>query len=90
MIAAQKVPDLDGLTIDTAEAMIKDAGFEFHHETRGGYREYRHRDGSGIWIRPSGEVVRLGPRNGKYRQRYNSDGNQTDRHSTGETIKKDR
>lgn len=88
MIAASLVPDLNGLSETEALAHLDSAGFVFRHVTQGGYREFRHADGSRIWIRPDGEVIRLGPKvpGRKYRSRYDARGVLTEEHSTGEKI----
>jgi hypothetical protein len=88
-VAAQNVADLSGETVSSAIREIERAGFVLHGTTRGGYREFRHFDGSGIWIRPTGEIIRLGPKEvgKKHRQRYNQFGMPTTLHSTGETLK---
>ena len=90
-LAVQALPDLTGTTLDQAIRQIERAGFLFHGLARGSYREWRHPDGSAIWIRPAGGVVRLGPRvatraGKKYRRRYDQSGNLTTSHTTGETI----
>ncbi|WP_216905939.1 PASTA domain-containing protein [Nocardia noduli] len=90
--AAAKVPNLQGKTLDEAERAIENQGFTQKGETTGGYRRYVHSDGSQVWIRPDGEVIRLGPKvdpgpNAKnYHPRIGPDGQLTDKHSTGETV----
>lgn len=76
MIAAQTLPD---------------AGFVFRHETKGGYGRLVHEDGSQVWIKPSGDVVRLGPKvkaqsGKKYHPRFDQRGKVTKSHSTGEKL----
>src|SRR4029077_8190160 len=91
-LAVQTLADLTGISPYTAFQRLKRAGFSFHSETRGGYRKFLHPDGSMIWIRPSGEIMRLGPpitpKGGgkKYRHRYNQHGDRTSSHSTGEVL----
>lgn len=86
------VPDLHGYAIDRVEATMRGAGFSFRSQTSGGYRRYTAGDGSEIWIRPDGEVQRLGPKvspgpnQRSYRQRYGPDGAVTKDHSTGERV----
>ncbi len=91
MTAVETLPSLHGMAASTAERTLASAGFRFAHQTGGGYREYKHPDGSVVWFRPDGEVVRTGPRipgasGKKYRRRYDQHGKQTDLHSTGETV----
>ncbi|WP_110945800.1 hypothetical protein [Streptomyces avicenniae] len=52
---------LRGRSLADAEQDMFGQGFSFTSETGGGYRRYGHSDGSQIWIRPNGEVQRLGP-----------------------------
>jgi predicted RNA binding protein YcfA (HicA-like mRNA interferase family) len=91
MIAAQMLPDLTGWTGVEAVQVIEGTGFAFHHTTRGGYDQFVHPDGSQVWIKPNGEVVRLGPKvkgraSKKYRPRFDQYGNLTKSHSTGEKL----
>lgn len=92
--AAQTLVDLSRTSLPTAVRWLERAGFLFRGATDGGYREFRHPDGSVIWIRPNGEVVRTGPRvastsgSGKrFRHRFNQTGQRTELHSTGELIR---
>jgi hypothetical protein len=90
-LAVQTLPDLTDATKTVVTRRLVSAGFEPHRITRGGYAEFRHPDGSAIWIRPSGEVIRLGPRvasasGKKYRRRYDQYGHVTSLHSTGEVV----
>ncbi|MEV0259933.1 hypothetical protein AB0I49_01105 [Streptomyces sp. NPDC050617] len=86
------VSNLHGKTLGEAEQGIFGQGFSFTSETKGGYRCYDHPDGSQVWIRPNGEVMRLGPsidagpNQKNYRQRYGPDGQITQEHSTGEMV----
>lgn len=88
MSAASRVPDLSGMSNGEAQRALAASGFAFRHQTQGGYREFRHEDGSRIWIRPNGEVVRLSPKitGQKQRSRYAPSGMITESHSTGEKI----
>lgn len=89
---AASIPNLHGKSLDEAEMQIFGQGFKFKSETGGGYRRYDHSDGSVLWIRPNGEVQRIGPKidpgpNQKnYSQRYGPDGQVTTEHSTGEVV----
>src|SRR5262249_33769607 len=60
--AGARLPNLQGMSRVEAHIAIRNQGFEYHGTTRGGYVRYRHADGSEIWIRPNGEVMRYGPR----------------------------
>lgn len=92
MMAVRALLDLTGFTEFGALAVIRGAGFTFLRVTKGGYHKYVHEDGSQIWIRPNGEVIRLGPkvraRDGKkYHPRFDQHGNATKLHSTGEYLR---
>ncbi|WP_369252060.1 polymorphic toxin-type HINT domain-containing protein [Streptomyces sp. R41] len=86
------ISNLHGKSLADAELDMFGQGFSFASETKGGYRRYDHPDGSQIWIRPNGEVQRLGPsidpgpNQKNYRQRYGPDGQVTQEHSTGEMV----
>jgi len=93
--AAQSLPDLTGKTSVEADQELEKAGFKQGKTTAGGYQHWKHSDGSEIWIRPNGEIVRVGPKikstnTGKlYSPRFGPDGRQlkpTDSHNTGEII----
>jgi len=87
-LAVETLPDLSRCSLPTAVRWMEQAGFRFHDvEGGGGYREFRHPDGSEIWIRPSGEIVRLGPKvTGKHRARYDQRGKKTASNNTGEKL----
>jgi hypothetical protein len=103
-VDAAAVPNLHGKSLRAAEDVLTGHKFAFAKETGGGYRRYASPDGSEIWIRPDGEVVRTGPKidpgpNQKnYRDRYDQYGNRLPRHdehgnplnnhSTGERVKR--
>lgn len=81
---------LNGKT-EEAKKILKDAGFKPQSITKGGYEQWRHPDGSRIWIRPDGEVIRLGPKTvspegNSFRPRFNPDGSPSSTHNTGERI----
>ncbi|MEU7749689.1 polymorphic toxin-type HINT domain-containing protein, partial [Nonomuraea sp. NPDC049158] len=86
------LPNLHGKSLAEAEQEIYSRGFTFKSETKGGYRRYDHSDGSVLWIRPNGEVQRIGPKidpgpNQKnYSVRYGPDGKVATGHSTGEFV----
>ncbi|WP_406516078.1 polymorphic toxin-type HINT domain-containing protein [Streptomyces sp. NBC_00873] len=86
------ISNLHGKSLADAEQDVFGQGFSFTSETKSGYRRYDHPDGSQIWIRPNGEVQRLGPsidpgpNQKNYRQRYGPDGQVTQEHSTGEMV----
>ena len=91
MIAVELLPDLTGLPGYGAVTALHEFGFAFVSETKGGYDKYVHEDGSQVWIRPNGEVIRLGPkvkaRSGKkYHPRFDQSGHTTKLHSTGEVL----
>ena len=61
--ATIKVPNLSGFSLKKADEAIYKAGYKRRGDMiRGRYIEYRHLDGSKIWIRPNGEIVRGGPK----------------------------
>ncbi|MFE7572208.1 polymorphic toxin-type HINT domain-containing protein [Streptomyces sp. NPDC057539] len=86
------ISSLHGKDLADAEQGMFGQGFSFTSQTKGGYRRYDHPDGSQIWIRPNGEVQRLGPsidpgpNQKNYRQRYGPNGQVTQEHSTGEMV----
>lgn len=89
--AAQNLPDLSGVSSLLAAEKLDDAGFVFRKQTAGGYRRYVHEDRSEVWVRPNGEVIRLGPKIKSglakgYHHRYDQRGERTPLHSTGERI----
>ena len=71
---------------------LRENGFTYHSTTKGGYIRYTHGDGREVWIRPNGEVVRLGPKitpagGGKaYKPRIDANGNRIDTHNPGEFV----
>jgi hypothetical protein len=81
----RNVGDLNQKSLQVAEQDIQAAGFTYHNTTSGGYIQYRHADGARIWIRPNGEVIRLGLKTGGYRPRYDYMGNPIG-HNSGEFI----
>ena len=88
---ASRLPDLTGKTREQAEKELEDAGFIPHSTSAGGYERLKHPDGSEIYIRPNGEVIRLGPKvtgqgGKKYHPRVGPDGQPGSEHSTGETL----
>jgi len=96
-VASQQLPNLTGKPKSEALVIMAEQGFVFKTKTEGGYETFEHSDGSLIHIRPSGEIVRTGPkiksdRGKSYRRRYDQFGNQilfipgSNTHSTGENI----
>ena len=91
-VTSQVIPDLTGCSRRAACELLWTLGFFLNSETKGGYRKYSHVDGSQVWIKANGDVVRLGPkvtpRGGgkKYRPRFNQRGQRTQSHDTGETL----
>jgi hypothetical protein len=92
--SVSSLPDLSGKSLADAEKNMLDRGFSFKNETKGGYRRYTHPDGSTVWIRPNGEVQRIGPKIDpgpnlpNYSKRYGPDGQLTGDHSTKEFVKR--
>jgi beta-lactam-binding protein with PASTA domain len=95
--AAQILVNLTGKNRSEAINILAAQGFQFKTQTIGGYENFEHPDGSIIHIRPTGEIVRTGPKirgtNGKYyRRRYNQYGEQIkfipgdNTHNTGENL----
>lgn len=96
-VAAQQLPNLTGKTKSEAILIMAVHGFVFKTKTEGGYETFEHPDDSLIHIRPTGEIVRTGPkikndRGKSYRRRYDQFGNQiqfipgSNTHSTRENI----
>lgn len=71
--AASSLPNLTGKTKSEAITILSAQSFKFKSSTTGGYETFEHPDGSIIHIRPSGEIVRTGPKilasSGKYSNR---------------------
>lgn len=57
--AAQRLPNLDHMPRREAEDLLRRHGFGLASTTPGGYARWRHPDGSHVWIRPDGEIVRV-------------------------------
>lgn len=85
-------PNLSGMSRADAHIAIRNAGYNYHGTTAGGYVRYRHPSGAEIQIRPNGEVIRLGPPvtpqgGGRpYHPRIDDQGNRIPTHSTGEFV----
>ncbi len=99
--AASNLGSMTGKSPIEMENLLKKEGFSFQSQSQGGYRKYRHPDGSEVQIRPNGEVVRLGPKQNAgqrgekaYRNRYDQNGEiieydpsgKINNHNTGEKI----
>jgi hypothetical protein len=71
---------------------LRSQGYQYHHTTKGGYVLYRHPNGSQIWIRPNGQVIRTGPPvtpsgGGKaYPPRVDASGNTITTHDPNEFV----
>lgn len=91
-VGSSRLPNLHGRNLADAERELARQGFTARPPTSGGYRRYDHPDGSTVWIRPDGEVIRLGPKidpgpNQKnYSPRYDQNGGITENHKTGEMV----
>lgn len=85
--AAARLSTLEGMDRADAHIAIRSLGFEYNGMTAGLYVRYRHSDGSVIWIRPNGEVMRLGPKlpGQRYCPRYDPNGN-VGHHPQGEFL----
>jgi len=88
------LPNLSGRTEAEALEELKNIGFVYKSTTKGGYQQFKHPDGSIVWIRPNGEVTRSGPvvlssEGKKYNPRFDQHGNKinVDKHNTGEFLK---
>jgi hypothetical protein len=92
--ATINVPNLDGLSVEEATQVIEGAGYTYHSTSKGGYIRFRHSDGSEIYIRTNGEIMRLGPKyqpdpnKAGYHPRYNDKGELLTDHHTGEYVKR--
>lgn len=89
--AVEQLPNLSGKTKEQTANILKELGFSEIGKTQGGYEKWYHSDGSKVYIRPNGEIVRTGPKikslNGEtYRPRFGPDGKRTSEHNTGEEI----
>jgi RHS repeat-associated protein len=84
---ASRVQNLNGLSRQDADAALKARNPVKVHTTKGGYTEYKFEDGSTVWIRTNGEVVRVpAPGTAPPGSRIDPGGNLTGAHSTGEKI----
>ena len=89
-----RLPNMHGQTWEEADGLLSSEGFAREKTTDGGYIRYGHADGSKVWIRPDGEVQRLGPKKDagsqakNYHPRYGPDGERTQSHSTGERVQR--
>jgi len=92
MVAAGSVRFLRNMSRADCHINLRKAGFDYHSTSKGGYVRYKHPDGSEVYLRPNGEVVRLGPKvppsgGGKpFAPRIDSNGNRIDTHNTGEFV----
>jgi hypothetical protein len=85
---ASRIKNLNGLSREEADAALKAENPVKVHTTSGGYKQYKFDDGSTVWIRPNGEVVRVpAPSTAPPGSRIDPGGNLTDAHSTGETVR---
>lgn len=95
--AVQRLPDMTGKTRSVVEKALQGMGFQKTTKpTAGGYEQWKHPDGSEVWIRPNGELVRLAPKvwsanhTHKYHPRVGPNGQirePSEPHSTGEIIR---
>lgn len=89
---ASEFGSMNGMSRADADAFLRSRGAEVR-TTEGGYTRYRFPDKSEVWIRPSGEVVRLpkpeyslsGARINKG-MRLDENGVPTTLHNTGERV----
>ncbi len=92
MVAAGSVRFFRNMSRADCHMNLRNSGFDYQSTSKGGYVRYKHPDGSEVYLRPNGEVVRLGPKvtpsgGGKpYAPRVDSSGNRIDTHSTGEYV----
>lgn len=97
--AAQDLPDHTGKAKVDLERELKNRGFE--QKKRGSYDEWTAPDGSKIFVRPNGEIIRQGPKRPNpvdpnnspgIRDRFDQKGNKIpfnpegNSHSTGEIV----
>jgi RHS repeat-associated protein len=57
--AIQKLRNLAGMGRGQARSELSKEGFKRKPDTGGSYEKWKHSDGSEVWIRPNGEVVRV-------------------------------
>ncbi|MBP0038331.1 MAG: hypothetical protein J7519_11590, partial [Roseofilum sp. SID1] len=60
--AVDSVPDLTGIPRSDVENILKQKGFVGKKPTPGGYQQWKHADGSKIWIGPDLEIDRFRPK----------------------------
>jgi RHS repeat-associated protein len=84
---AGAVGNLKGASRQEADVILRAENPTKVHTTAGGYTEYRFADGSSIWLRPNGEVVRVpAPGTAGPGFRVGPDGGITNQHNTGEML----
>jgi RHS repeat-associated protein len=92
--AGRPLPNLNGMSASEASYELEKAGFNFRGFTPKTYQKWYHPDGSRVFIRPSGQVIRLSPRIGgnrdagipKHRVRLGPDGSLNAPHKTNEFV----
>jgi RHS repeat-associated protein len=85
---ASNIPSLNGMSREDADAALRQQSPTKVHTTTGGYKQYKFADGSQIWIRPDGEIVRVpAPGTAPAGSRIGPDGDLTSSHSTGERLR---
>ncbi|WP_331773367.1 polymorphic toxin-type HINT domain-containing protein (plasmid) [Embleya sp. NBC_00888] len=91
--AAGRLPDLSNTTLDEADRILTQHGFDLHSWSERGYVTYRAKDGSKITLRDAdgrvsrSVVVDNGPNTKNGSRRVGPDGKNTLSHDTGEMIK---
>ena len=84
---ASTVPSLNGMSRSEADSALKGENPTKVHTTAGGYTQYKFADGSQVWIRPDGGVVRVpAPGTAPAGSRVGPEGDLTMSHNTGEKV----
>jgi len=91
--AVEDLTSLKWKSFDEVMSILKNKWFKYNGRTPWWYDKFKHPDWSEIQIRPNWEVVRVkrvwtSDWKRKYPQRYDENGNPTDKHNTWEFINK--
>ena len=73
-MAGRCCPRISGTSRADLHVELRNGGFAYHHTTQNGYVLYKHQNGCDVWIRPNGEVLRMGAKipGKKFRPRTNA------------------
>lgn len=85
---AAAIPNLRGMSRSEVDSILRANNPTKVHVTQGGYSQYQFGDGSAVWIRPYGEVIRVpAPGTAPRGSRVGPDDDITPSHNTGERVR---